>query len=257
MIRTVAKEKTINYPALFYCSGMFIVCAYIFGHSLIFDWYIPLFMLPITISLILFSLKYSENKILSTLSFILFVFSSISILITFYSAFHKPGYFVLFESGSRVKMYLTIGKIINEEYPNATLLTSEIGGLGYSFNKKVFDAAGLASTDALIFHPMRVPKDRSSGDLGAIPPEYVRFIDPDIIISYDIFAQAFLRSDVIAQYNVITLPAYLAEDAKYSKSKTIWGSEFIRIYIRKSFPVSNRICALAIISNETPNKACT
>jgi hypothetical protein len=177
---------------------------------------------------------------------------------TFYSSVYRPNAFVLFESGSRVKMYLMVGKIINEDYPNVTLLTSEIGGLGYSFQGKIFDAGGLASMEALSFHPMAVPQQRNHSGLGAIPPEFVNFVNPDIIVTYDIFAEALLRrDDISAQYNIITLPAYLPEDALYSESESIWGSKYLRVYIRKNLPVSDKICILSISEDETPNTACS
>ena len=91
---------------------------------------------------------------------------------------------------------------------------------------------------------MKVPGQRASGNLGAIPPKYVRETLPDIIVSYDVFAQALLHDDIIDQYNIIVIPAYLPGDAKYSESKTIWGSKYIRVYIHKTLPVSERIIAL-------------
>ena len=42
-----------------------------------------------------------------------------------------------------------------------------------SFPGRILDAAGLASKDALKFHPLKIPQERERGDLGAIPPRYV------------------------------------------------------------------------------------
>lgn len=175
----------------------------------------------------------------------------------FYASFYNRSKFSLFESGSRVKLYLKVGEILNEEYPNAKLLTSEIGGLGYTFKGEILDAAGLASPNALEFHPLKSPEQRASVDIGAIPPEYVRLTMPDIIVSYDTFAQALLDDVIVNQYHVITVPAYLPDDAVFSKSEMIWGNKYLRVYIHHSLPVSKKICALAEISNETPNVACT
>ena len=257
IVREKIRQGTSDYPALLYGAGILIACIYVLGHSLVFEWYIPLYMLPIAVSLFLYAIKHLENRILSLSLFLLFSLSVVSILAVTYAAIRRPDQFVLFQSGARVKMYLTIAKAINEDYPNRTLLTSEIGGLGYAFSGVILDAAGLASSDALFFHPMNVPKDRSYGYLGAIPPGYVKRTSPDIIVSYDIFAEALIRDAISHQYTIITLPAYLPEDAKYSESKTIWGSRYVRIYIRKSLPVSGGICALATTLNEIPNKACT
>ena len=254
-IRETEILKMNFYPALLCFSGLLIMGGYIFKHSLLFDWYIPLYMIPISTAYFSYSylIKFPRNIIISLLLFFLFSLSAISVSTTIYSAFYKPSAFILFESGARVKMYLAVSKIINEDYPNATLLTSEIGGIGYCFKGKVFDAVGLASSDALPFHPMSIPEQRSSGYLGAIPPEYVKLVDPDIIVSYDIFAEALLKDDFSTQYNIITLPAYLPEDSIYTENETIWGSKYIRIYIRKSLPISDRICALYISLNELPN----
>jgi hypothetical protein len=262
LIWTVFRESAIVkknlYPAALYFSGLLVISIYTFSHAPLFDWYIPLYMLPISIAYFSYSylVEHPKNIIIKLPLFLLFFLSMISIFSTIYSGFYKPNTFALFEGGSRVKTYLVVGKIINEDYRSATLLTSEIGGLGYSFKGKIFDAAGLASSDVLSFHPMRVPQQRSNGLIGAIPPDYVKFVHPDIIVSYDIFAEALLKDDISTQYNIITLPAYLPEDAIYSESKTIWGSKYLRVYIHKSLPVSDKICALSISTNETPNKAC-
>jgi hypothetical protein len=263
MMSWVAYRERANqkdfWPALFCFTSLCIIGFYSLGQALVFDWYTPLHMLPILVTCFIYSflIEKPRNIIIKIPLFILFSFSLISLGTTFYASFYKPSTFSLFESGSRVKMYLMVGKIINDEYPNATLLTSEIGGLGYSFRGKIFDAAGLASSTALAYHPMKIPEQRPRGDIGAIPPEYVMSVSPDIIVSYDIFAQALLNDEITSQYNVIAIPAYLPEDAKYSESKTIWGSKYLRVYIHKSLPVSEKVCALALISKEIPAKLTT
>jgi hypothetical protein len=252
-------SKKDSFSAMLCVSGLLVIGIYTISHTHLFDWYIPLYTLPISIAYFSYSYltEQPRNIIIRLPLLCLVLLSTISIITTICSAFYRPNAFVLFESGSRVKMYLVVGKIINEDYPSATLLTSEIGGLGYSFHGKIFDAVGLASSDALSFHPMKVPEQRMSGGFGAIPPEYVRVVSPDIIVSYDTFAEALLMDDISSQYNIIALPAYLPEDATYSESKTIWGSKYLRVYIRKSLPVSDKICALSTSTNGTPNDACT
>ncbi len=234
------------WPILFCLLSLGIIAVYISGHTLIFDWYTPLYMIPILVACFVcsFLVEYPRNIIIKIPLFVLFLLSVFSVSRTFYASVFNPSVYSFFESGSRVKTYLKVGEILNDEYPNATLLTSEIGGLGYSFKGKILDAAGLASSDALAFHPMNVPEQRASRYIGAIPPEYVKTRMPDIIVSYDLFAQALLNDDIINQYNVIVIPAYLPEDAIYSESKTIWDSKYLRVYIRKTLPVSGRIYAL-------------
>ena len=234
------------WPLLFCLLGLAVIAGYIFGHALVFDWYAPLFMLPILLACCVcsFLIEPPRNIIVKLPLFFLFCLSVLVIGGTFYASFYDPATFILFEGGSRVKRYLQVGRILNEEYPKASLLSSEIGALGYSFKGEILDAVGLASSGALDYHPMKVPDERTSGLLGAIPPAYVRSIMPDIIVSYDLFAQALLNDDIVDRYNAIVIPAYLPEDEIYSASKTIWGSRYIRVYIRKTLPVSDRIYAL-------------
>ena len=243
--------KTSFYPAVLCVSGLLILLLYICQHTLLFDWYVPLYMVPITVALFLYthSSKFPNNAWPGILLLLLFGLSASCISLTAYAAFYKPNYFTLFESSSRVKTYQMVGKIIQEDYPDATFLSSEIGGLGYVFKGKIFDAAGLASPDSLAFHPLHVPDQRSSGYLGAIPPGYVKSVNPDIIVSYDTFAEALLLDPLTAQYNIYALPAYQPADIVFSETGTIWGSTYIRVYVRKSLPVSKKICALAVFSN--------
>jgi hypothetical protein len=178
--------------------------------------------------------------------------SAASIANILFASISNPSSFSLFESGSRVKMYLSVGNLLHKEYPNSNLLTSEIGGLGYSFQGKILDAAGLASPDALKYHPMKVPEERSSGGYGAIPPEYVRSTNPELIVSYDHLAEALLRADILEKYQVITIPVYLPQDAQYTESKSIWGSQYLRIYIRRDLSVADSILNLEKNNNNSP-----
>ena len=102
-------------------------------------------------------------------------------------------------------MYQKIGNLLNAEYPYKTLLTSEIGALGYTFQGEILDAAGLASPGSLAYHPMKVPEDRPSGSIGGYLRDMSKRISPDLIVSYDVFAQALLKDNVINQYNIIQI----------------------------------------------------
>ena len=69
---------------------------------------------------------------------------------------------------------------------------------------------------------------------------------PELIVSFDQFAQALLASNMANQYNMILIPAYLPEDQASAKRDTIWGDIFIRVNIRKDLPVSKKILELGI-----------
>lgn len=232
---------------LIYLWGFGIFSLYIFKHAFIFDWYVPLFMIPILIVGIALSaqMQFPEKIIFKIPLLILFFLSLFSVLGTVSASVYKPSTFFLFEGGARVKRYMQIAEVLNQEMPNSTLLTSEIGGLGYVYRGEILDAIGLASSDALIFHPMKIPDERENGTVGAIPAEYVKKELPDIIISYDRFARALLNDKEIASmYTIVALPAYSLEDEIYSRNKTMWGDRYIRVYIRKSYPVPKGILSM-------------
>lgn len=241
-------RKDGNYWPLLYCSwGILVIAGYLIGHALVFNWYMPLYTIPILMAYFLNSSppNYPRQKVIKSQIVVLFFISATAIVGTFYAALYDPSAFTLFIAGSRVKTYLYVGSILNEQYPNATLLTSEIGGLGYSFKGKVSDAAGLASPDALDFHPMTIPEERAEGSIGAIPPAYVVKESPDLIVTYDLFAQALMRDVAIQQYNLILFPAYRPQDAVYAKDEELWGSEYLRVYIHKDLSISQKLYNIA------------
>ena len=123
------------WPFLFCLVSLGIMSGYLLGNALIFDWYTPLYLLPLFLACFVcsFMIGYPRNLVIKIPVFGLFLVSFVSLISIGYASIFNPRDFVLFEQGSRVKTYLFIGKILNEEYPNATLLSSEIGGLGYSF----------------------------------------------------------------------------------------------------------------------------
>lgn len=100
----------------------------------------------------------------------------------------------------RVSHYLKIGAGLELECPNCTLLTSEIGGLGYTFKGTVYDAFGLGDPEAIKFHPLKVPEERSGYGVGAIPPKYVEMRDPDFVVSMPIFSEAFRMNQGLKYY---------------------------------------------------------
>jgi hypothetical protein len=237
-----------RWVAVFTVWSVVIFGSYLAGRTLIFEWYTPLFTIPLLLAITLCASPglFPRNGMSVGLQWLVFVFDLFLFVQFCYAAILDQGEYVLFESGARVKTYLETGKLLYEEYPNATLLTAEIGGLGYTFRGKILDAVGLASPEALKFHPMQVPNERPRGDLGTIPPEYVEDHMPDLIVSFDSFAQALLASSVASQYNMVKIPVYLPEDFIYAEHDTIWGNKYLRIYVRKDLPLSEEIIRLGM-----------
>lgn len=222
-----AKSQKNFWPLFFWAWGILTIAGYVLGHAFMFDWYFPLYTVPMLVAFFLSvdRAKSPRDILVRGVLFILALVSMISLSQTTLASVSNPKMFSLFSGGSRVKTYLKLGEFLYQEYPNATLLSPEIGGLGYSFKGEILDPLGLASPEALNFQTMK--------ESGAVPPEYVKNKMPEIIISYDIFAQALLRNEVMGQYETVQYPAYLPSDALYSEDKTMFGSEYFRVYIRK------------------------
>lgn len=219
--------------------GFVTFSSYILSKALIFAWYTPIFLIPMlyeifNISFIRnFQFKFVHRLIsLPTTTFFLYLILELSLI--FASAyFNAPNLYPRFTLGARVRNYIKIGQELYQKYPNATLLTSEIGGLGYGFKGHIVDGVGLVSPEALKYHPMKVPDERSQGSIGAIPVKYIEDVNPELIVSNDLFIEAFLDSKSMNKYIRISEPAYLEEDLILSNHHTVWENSKLSIFVRK------------------------
>jgi hypothetical protein len=149
----------------------------------------------------------------------------------------NPALYRDYETGARVRQYLRIGADLFALFPHAVLMTSEIGGLGWAFPGRIIDAAGLVSPECLTYHPMRVPEERPSGDVGAIPPRAVRDLAPDLVVSMETFSVAFrrdLRTGQMGTYRLFrSYPVFDEADSARSGIRTLWGSRATQVYLRQ------------------------
>jgi hypothetical protein len=134
-------------------------------------------------------------------------------------------------SGVRAERYRTLGAALFAYCPGCTLASSEIGGLGYAFRGKIFDGLGLADHAALRFHPLRVPAQRASYRVGAIPPAYVALRDPDFVVSMPIFSEAFRASPVSAHFT-----RYDCALVPEQPARRLWGDALIQVFAKRTLP---------------------
>jgi len=196
------------------------------------SWYVPLYAVPFVISAIIVGLR-TRSRLLIALLLAAGIPSVVGLGQTIYASMGHYEVYPGFAAGARVKQYLAVGKDLFEKYPSSRLLTSEIGGLGYSFQGKILDGVGLVSPDALSFHPMNIPGERSHGAVGAIPVGYVERARPELIVSLDLFVRKLLDSKVIGNYERIRYSIYTESDMARTKLKSLWGSDNLNVFIRK------------------------
>jgi len=240
------RERTVSPGTLLFAFGVLLCALYIARKTYVFAWYIPLAILPIVVGILL-ATRISDFKrmALGAAFGAVFLISAFRIDITFLQrALHAPPLNVAgFPNPSRVHEYLRIGRSIYKECPNAVLMTSEIGGLGWGFQGKLLDGAGLASPEAIHYHPMRVPEERSDSTWGEIPGGFIKERHPDVIVSYDMFAESALPVARSLGYVDYTYPLFVREDR--STLNTLWQAKQMHVLL-----ASNGVCPAAQLDQE-------
>jgi len=221
--------------------GMAIASAYIVKNVLLFSWYVPLFTIPFVLG-ILAAVSRSKQWIPLSLVILLCI-SPLKVFEKYVTSCANSDRKIFQEAapGARVQRYLEVGHLLSQLYPDSTLLTSEIGGLGYTFPGRILDGAGLVTPEALQYHPLKVPEQRSSHRLGAIPADFIDLTKPDIIVSYSIFIQEFMQSSYTSSYACINVPAFSEKFEHEVRRNNIWGSKELMIYIRSDIVSARRI----------------
>lgn len=210
---------------------------YAAARTLLFEWYLPLVFLPLMLSCALIV----PRRRLYALALVLVAIRPLPI------AAAREAYGVLlgdatryreYAMGARVRQYVYIGAELGTLFPGAVLMASEIGGLGWTFRGKIIDAGGgLISPECLKYHPLKIPEDRANGTLSAIPPQAVRDLSPQLIVSMETFSQAVRRDLASGRLNGYRLlynyPVIDEAVSARSGIVALWGSRFTQVYIRE------------------------
>lgn len=233
--RTRDRHKYLVYAI--FVGGVIIIAAYVWRHVLQFGWYMPLYAVPIVFAIYRTTICHKRGGFLWLLVLVLLPWFAVILLmltqVAVAAATNQPSYYKNFLGGARVPKYIQVGRRLYERYPDAILLTSEIGGLGYGFPGYIADGVGIVSPQALAFHPMKVPDERSDGSIGAIPVGYIQTINPGLIVSYDIFTEAFRKSPLIERYVHIDEPFFLQQDLDRMLPGQHWYFGKLSIFIRQ------------------------
>jgi len=136
----------------------------------------------------------------------------------------------------RTRTYLTIGQLLDHRCPRGVLAAPEIGALGWTFRGRILDGGGLASPEVLPYHPLRVPDERPSGGVGSIPGRAVAALQPDLLVSMELFASDFTNKTKVlpelSDYRLWWKEPVLAPDSHLTLPETLWGTRWTLVFSR-------------------------
>lgn len=206
-------------PTLAGAWGIFVVMEYVTRKAPVFEWYIPLFWVPILLSLLLYS-RPASSKPWETGLVELARWSSLALLllVPFWKGcmLIRAGWLLTpssiaeadHQDSERVHEYLIVGSVLQRTCPTGILMTSEIGALGWSFPGSIQDAFGIATPRAIAFQPLR-----SGAPVGGVPAAYALEANPDIIVSFSsLDAEVRASRQLYDSYSLIALPTTIASD---------------------------------------------
>ncbi len=193
-------------------SGLLIVAEYIVRRTVLFEWYRPLYLLPLVLGVLLMKPSGLSAAVraatgvaqLAILTWL--VAPQAHVLPQMLRGAIAPtvAQKSLIDGGDyvRVQEYLEVGSVLEQTCPTARVLASEIGGLGFTFPGELLDGFGIASPAALRYQPLR-----SGAPKGGIPAAYVLEAAPDVVVSYTVMAYEVVDSPAVQQqYDLVLLP---------------------------------------------------
>ena len=206
--------------------------AYIVRRTYVFSWYLPLVLVPVSIAILLWTNRTHIRQAVLGAAFagvLLLSYAAWDTRLLLAAVHGTPGKIPGFQIAARVHEYRRVGAALYGVCPSGVLMSSEIGGLGWEFHGKILDGAGLASPEAIRYHPMRVPEERSNGFLGEIPAGFVRDRHPDLIVSYDILAESALPAARSLGYIDFSFPLFIRSDGTIRNS--LWGARQMHVLV--------------------------
>lgn len=215
----------------FYIFSAAMLCAWILGRSLLFPWYYCLFVFAYGLALFFQCNNIKDLNRSSIICKLNSLKKVIVLVVLVLLAFIGLKTIITDNSTIRVARYLSIGKYLYQLCPTCKLVTTEIGGLGYTFKGEIYDGFGLADPEASLFHPLKVPEERSDYSIGALPRKYIELKQPDFIVSMPIFTESLRKAQIITTYH------------KYRclftvNHEKVFGNTYIEIYSKQIIPES-------------------
>ena len=207
-------------------TGVLIGLAYIIKHVFLHEWYVPLFAVPV----LLFAFAVSWRNSLTLVTAVTLSLLPLATVVEYsLAATGDASILRAAKPGARVQRYMQVGTALHELFPEARLMTSEIGGLGMSFRGTILDGVGLITPTALQYHPI----PGSASGVGGIPAGLIREMKPELIVSYPVFLKDVENTDAVQEYVRLSMPAFSKEYRKILGTNGLWGCDTLLVYVRR------------------------
>jgi hypothetical protein len=215
-------------------SGLIIAAAYVSAHSIVFAWYRPLCFALLFLPALAGAAR-GRSKLAYVAIFVAAAPMLFDLMGTCIAAAGRPEAYRYFLDGARSKRTLQIAEQLYRDYPDADLMTAEIGATGFGFRGKIEDGAAIASPAALAYYPLAVPSERHSLIEAPVPRMFVRDKRPGIVVSVDTLLSAVWRDPIRSEYVHIRRSLYCPEDdARRQRDELLWWSaRYLDVLVRR------------------------
>lgn len=241
-------------PVLAGAWGISAMFGYVLRNTPVFEWYRPVFLLPLLICLLMYRATPASAKWLYlTMSTARLGGMALFLLVPLWKGVvtvraavsDTPIAKSVMDRGdaARVQEYLAVGRTLRATCPGGSMMTAEIGALGWAFDGYVLDAFGIASPRALAFQPLR-----SGAPVAGIPAAFALEVHPDIIVSYTALdVEVRGNRHLTNEYELLELPPSLRSYRSDAMQPGWHGSTHLDVFLRKQGP-----CPVALIRGALP-----
>jgi hypothetical protein len=214
--------------------GLIIAAAYVSAHSIVFAWYRPLCFALLFLPALAGAAS-SRSKLAYVAILVAAAPALFDLMGTCAAAAGRPDAYRYFLDGARSRRTVQIAEQLYRDYPDADLMTAEIGAAGFGFLGKIEDGAAIASPAAMAYYPLPVPSERHSLIEAPVPRMFVRDKRPGIVVSVDTLLSAVWRDPIRSEYVHIRHSLYSPEDdARRRRDELLWlSARYLDVLVRR------------------------
>jgi hypothetical protein len=231
--RRIAADRGAEIMLISSATALAVSCAYALAHGLIFPWYRPLY----------FSFFFLTGLIAAARSARITSYLGVSAVLlpllydlggSLRAAGGHPEAIRYFLEGARARQTRAVAAELYRDYPDAVLMTSEIGAVGFEFHGTIEDCAGLASPEALSYYPLAVPTERYDSADAPVSLRFLKDRRPGLVVAVDRHLDAVLSDPIRADYVHVRRRLYEADDdARRLSEVLLWDNvRYLDVLIR-------------------------